>query len=352
MKTVRDSSEPWNAGTGSLESDATTASADAGNKAAESSAQAGASREKAAQRVVDAKIALEDADHLEAEAKAAEQNSQAQAARERAAQFMSERRYSEAKKALSEAEKLDEEAAGADRHAQAKTVREHAAAMMASGDYAGAKKALEEADDLESGSFNWKAGPQRMFNAVRSRIPSRSKSADTAATEKAEPVVAGAADPINESARIISLYSKIAVVAGLLPGALLNFGAILAVQVIMVWKISNAFGHREGKEKIRGSILSLFGSVLPTGIGHGAGLAIASIPALVSGAVVYFLVTPVIAYAMTKAVGNVFVMHFESGGTLLTFDPKAFGEYFVNEFKNAGGKVSGTPHDSPVVGPA
>jgi hypothetical protein len=50
-----------------------------------------------------------------------------------------------------------------------------------------------------------------------------------------------------------------------------------------------------------------------------------------------FVVTPVLAYAMTKAVGGVFIMHFESGGTLLTFDPKAFREYFIKEFRAAGG---------------
>ncbi len=352
MSTIRDRSEPGNAGTGSFESNAVKAGADAGHQAADAAAQAGASREKAAQRVVDAKAALEDADHLEAEAKAAEHNSKAQAARERAAQFMSERKYAEARKALGDAEKYDEKAAGSDRHAQAKLVREHAAAMMAAHDYAGAKKALEEADDLESGSPGWKTGPRRIFDSVRSRIPGRSHSSDTSAADQAEPMASAAAEPVQESARLVSLYSKIAIVAGLLPGGLLNFGAILAVQVIMVWRISNAFGHHEGREKIRGSILSLFGSVLPTGIGHGAGLAIASIPALISGALVYFLVTPVLAYAMTKAVGNVFTMHFESGGTLLTFDPKAFGEYFVNEFKNAGGTVSTSAPASPVIVPA
>jgi hypothetical protein len=86
-------------------------------------------------------------------------------------------------------------------------------------------------------------------------------------------------------------------------------------------------------------VLSLLGSAVPTGVGGGMALAVASIPAVITGTVLGFVVTPVLAYAMTKAVGGVFIMHFESGGTLLTFDPKAFREYFIKEFKAAGGML-------------
>jgi len=71
--------------------------------------------------------------------------------------------------------------------------------------------------------------------------------------------------------------------------------------------------------------------------------ALPPIPAIIAGSVLYFLVTPVLAYALTKAVGNTFVMHFESGGTLLNFNPKAFQEYFLKEFKEAGGSVKAAP---------
>ena len=43
---------------------------------------------------------------------------------------------------------------------------------------------------------------------------------------------------------------------------------------------------------------------------------------------------------MTQAVGNTFVMHFESGGTLLTFDAEKFRDYFIKEFQEAGGTVA------------
>ena len=144
---------------------------------------------------------------------------------------------------------------------------------------------------------------------------------------------------MTESLAIVKLHSKIAAAVGLLPGGLLNFVGVLAVQVPMVFRIARKFGHNVSKEQVRGVLMSLFGSVIPGIIGQGTGLALAAIPAVAAGTVVYFVATPILAYALTRAVGNVFIMPFESGGTLLTFDPKAFTEYFVNEFKQAGGSV-------------
>ena len=216
----------------------------------------------------------------------------------------------------------------------AEVARELAVQYMAEKRYVDARKALEEAESLEAEPF--KARAQRVISSIRAKIPKRSGA-------EAEPVVTAeeheALSPVDKSISTVSLYSKIAAGVGLLPGGLLNFAGILAVQVTMVWKIANHFGHTEGKERIRGSILSMIGSLLPGGIGHGAAAVIAAIPAMIASTVVYFVVTPVLAYAMTQAVGNAFIMHFESGGTLLSFDPKAFANYFLSEFKKAGGTV-------------
>lgn len=51
--------------------------------------------------------------------------------------------------------------------------------------------------------------------------------------------------------------------------------------------------------------------------------------------------TPVAAAALTYAIGKVFIAHFETGGTLLTFDPDKMREYFKEELKE-GSKVAST----------
>jgi hypothetical protein len=105
----------------------------------------------------------------------------------------------------------------------------------------------------------------------------------------------------------------------------------------MVWKLARCFGQKERVERIRGSIMSLLTSGIPAALGHGTALAITT-TALVAGSVLYFLFTPVLAYAVTQAVGRTFVMHFESGRTLLTFNALAFQDYFLTEFHRAYGK--------------
>ena len=271
---------------------------------------------------------------------AADRAAQVEAARTRAAQLLTERRFSEAKTALGEAEQLAAEPPKwkLERAAQAEAARTRAAQMLTERRFDEAKSALEEAEKLDAEPPKWKSESHRMISSLRAKLPKHKtdKTEVVAAEAVAEETGVGA---VNKSLEIVSFYSKVAAGVGLLPGGLLNFAGVLAVDATMVWKIATEFGHTEGKEKIRGSILSLIGAAIPAGIGHSAGAAIAAIPALIAGTVVYFVATPILAYAMTQAVGNAFIMHFESGGTLLTFDSKAFGEYFLKEYQKAGGVI-------------
>jgi uncharacterized protein (DUF697 family) len=232
---------------------------------------------------------------------------------------------------------------------RAEAARSRAAQLIAERRFGEAKVALEEAEAIESPE---PAKIQhRVMSAVRYRLqrlpkPFKAKEEPAKPAEVQDPEAELAAmAPEDRAVAIVGLYSKIAAVAGLVPGGLLNFAAILAVQVTMVWRIANTFGHRESRTRIRGVIMALFGSAVPTALGGGVmfgvrSIAVRSLPTFIAGTVAGFVVTPVFAYAMTKAIGSVFVMHFESGGTLLTFDPKAFREYFIKEFQEAGGTLA------------
>ena len=62
------------------------------------------------------------------------------------------------------------------------------------------------------------------------------------------------------------------------------------------------------------------------------------IPAV--GQVVGVIGVSVVSAAFTQALGNVFIMHFESGGTLLNFKPETMRDYFRAEFEKAKTTVS------------
>lgn len=242
--------------------------------------------------------------------------------------------------------------------------RESAAQFLSEGKFAEAKASLEEAEALEAGPKPTLFGSSKeRFQKFVSGLDARIRRVKETKGEplSGEPIVSEAAAPeappvvtlehpidglaesaVEEAVKIVDSYSKIAAGVGLLPTFVLNFAGVLAVQITMVSKIAKAFNQTEGKEKVRGSILALLGSVLPGTVGHGIGIAVASIPAVIAGTVLSFVLAPALAYALTCAIGKVFIMHFESGGTLLTFDPKMFRTHFAQAFKDAGGTMPET----------
>ncbi|HEX4138428.1 MAG TPA: cyclic nucleotide-binding domain-containing protein [Bryobacteraceae bacterium] len=196
----------------------------------------------------------------------------------------------------------------------AAAARERAARLLKDRKYSEALQALAEADAIEK-------------DPALSSVKRETRATRTVANPRR-------AGTVDQAMKIVNRYSKIAAGAGLVPGALINFVAILAIQVRMVWKLARCFGYKEPVERVRGSIMSLLASGIPAALGHGAALAVTT-TAIIGGSVLYFLFTPVLAYAVTQAVGRTFVMHFESGGTLLTFDATAFQDYFLSEFHQA-----------------
>ena len=174
-----------------------------------------------------------------AEAAATERAVRLQAAQDKVAQYLREERYPEAKRALKEAEQIQAEESKTQWVAEAKVEREKALLLTTEGKLAEVRQALERADELEQMAAGWKGRPKRLLASVRSRLPERSKAGgkekETAEAEHAEPA---ATDPVAESLKIVSLHAKIAAAVGLLPGGLLNFVAVLAVQVPMVWRIA------------------------------------------------------------------------------------------------------------------
>jgi len=125
--------------------------------------------------------------------------------------------------------------------------------------------------------------------------------------------------------------------AGALPVFLLDTAALIAVQVKMLRELAIVYDVPFRTEIVRGAIATLLSSVAATGVGAGvlsSGLLrgiIHSIPLI--GPVVGLATMPAFYAAFTFATGKVFQQHFASGGTFLTFDPKAVEAYFKQKFE-------------------
>jgi uncharacterized protein (DUF697 family) len=120
--------------------------------------------------------------------------------------------------------------------------------------------------------------------------------------------------------------------AGLVPIPVADLAAMTAVQINLVRKIASCFEvpfSRNAVKSIIGALLG--GAVVPA---YGAPLLASLAKAIpVAGGIIGLAAMPTISAAMTYAVGHVFIQHFESGGTLLTFDTKKAGELFKRLFK-------------------
>jgi len=134
--------------------------------------------------------------------------------------------------------------------------------------------------------------------------------------------------------RTVNKYVWFSGGVGLLPLPVLNLAGVTALQLRMLQVLSEQYEvpfSRDIGKKIIGSLL---GSIVPASLSGTLGgvtsLLVSSMR--MAGAVVGGLSLPVFAGAATYALGNVFIQHFESGGTFLDFEPAKVREYFRQQF--------------------
>ncbi len=137
---------------------------------------------------------------------------------------------------------------------------------------------------------------------------------------------------LGSSDQVLKKYMILSMAVGLVPLPLVDVAALTGIQLQMLSKLAKSFDVEFSKElskTVLGSLLASSGSVLATTTTSRFLLRFA--PG--GGAVVAGVNTAVFAGASTFAVGKVFVQHFESGGTFLTFDPEKVREYFASQYK-------------------
>jgi len=129
---------------------------------------------------------------------------------------------------------------------------------------------------------------------------------------------------------------------GLIPLPLADLAGVMALQVKLVHGLAKVY-EVPFKENITKSLLAslLSGASSVIGVMGLASLA-KTIPVL--GTLAGGGGVAVTAASVTFATGEVFTRHFESGGTLLDFDPHKMKALFKRELKN--GKAAAEAHDS------
>jgi len=126
-------------------------------------------------------------------------------------------------------------------------------------------------------------------------------------------------------------HTLAAVGVGLIPVPMLDLVGITGVQLDMLRKLAKIYDVPFTEHKAKTILTALIGGggALPV-----AGVFSSLIKAVpVIGQTVGAVSMSVSAGAITYAVGKVFLMHFASGGTFLSFDPESVKEYYAEMFK-------------------
>jgi len=119
--------------------------------------------------------------------------------------------------------------------------------------------------------------------------------------------------------------------AGLVPVPLVDLAAVSGVQLKMLAEICKIYDVPFKESRGKAAVGALIGFVLPHAVAYGLiGSLLKAIPIVgsLAGAPAMGLFCAAYAWAL----GNVFVQHFESGGTFLDFDADKVKEHFRAQF--------------------
>ncbi|MBV6656082.1 MAG: DUF697 domain-containing protein [Mameliella sp.] len=122
--------------------------------------------------------------------------------------------------------------------------------------------------------------------------------------------------------------------SGLIPVLIADVFAVSAVQLDMIRQMSKVYDVDFSETQGKAIVTSLTSSTLAR---IGAGSLVKMIP--VVGSVIGGITVSIFAGASTYALGQVFKRHYESGGTILDFDPARLKKMYKEQFEK-GKKVA------------
>jgi uncharacterized protein (DUF697 family) len=153
--------------------------------------------------------------------------------------------------------------------------------------------------------------------------PSASMNSDTEAMASGSGEVPEQRD--QAASRLVDRFSVWSGVAGLVPLPVVDVLAVGGLQLQMLRRLSQIYRVEFSENRGKALIAALAGCMIPATSGMGAASALKAIP--VVNILAAGFVMPVLSAGATYAIGKAFVQHFESGGTLLDFNPPDYREF-------------------------
>lgn len=138
--------------------------------------------------------------------------------------------------------------------------------------------------------------------------------------------------------KLVKNYMWFSMGAGLIPVPFIDLATISGVQLKMLCDLSKVYDIPFSENKGKSIVTALLGSIVPNSlVGSSVGSLLKMIPVI--GTVMGGISLSIFAGAATYAIGKVFIQHYETGGTLLDFNPTEMNDYFKTKFEE-GQKVA------------
>jgi uncharacterized protein (DUF697 family) len=127
------------------------------------------------------------------------------------------------------------------------------------------------------------------------------------------------------ASKLVDRFAIWSGVAGLVPLPVVDVLAVGGLQLQMLRRLSQIYGIEFSENRGKALIAALAGCMIPATSGMGAASALKAVPVL--NLLAAGFVMPVLSAGATYAIGKAFVQHFESGGTLLDFNPPDYRDF-------------------------
>ena len=131
------------------------------------------------------------------------------------------------------------------------------------------------------------------------------------------------------ASKLVDRFAIWSGVAGLVPLPIVDVVAVGGLQLQMLRRLSQIYGIEFSENRGKALIAALAGTMIPATSGIGAASALKFVP--VVGLLASVFVMPVLSAGATYAIGKAFVQHFETGGTLLDFNPPDYREFIKSQ---------------------
>lgn len=129
----------------------------------------------------------------------------------------------------------------------------------------------------------------------------------------------------------VNRHMLAALAVGLVPLPWLDLAALTGLQINLARSLAGIYGVEFSGELGRSAVGALLGGSIPVSLSANLGRLAKGIPGI--GWAVGGASTAVLGAASTYALGRVFAQHFESGSTLLTFDPEKVRAYYAQQYE-------------------